>query len=95
MPISPAHTAADFAAIVNAWDESPKCEMPTAHGASCRHTARWRINLHGCERAIVCGQHLRVWKRKADRNAHTATARCGHCGRVFTILADAYTVDAL
>jgi hypothetical protein len=78
-------------AIIATWDQLVHCEIPTQTGAACRRPARWRINLHGCEQANTCGQHLRTWQGWAA----ASTSRCDHCKRTFSSPADAYTVTPL
>jgi hypothetical protein len=50
-------TATAFEAVVSAWDEQVCCEMTTQQGTRCRRPAYWRADLHGCEQALLCGQH--------------------------------------
>lgn len=80
-----------FDEIVAAWTRMVNCEATTQTGMPCRRPASWRINLHGCERAVVCGQHLRTWKR----DAAGSTGRCAHCGLQFDTITAAYTVAPL
>lgn len=82
-------------AIVAAWDNAVNCEMPIQAGPTCRRTASWRINLHGCEQANVCGQHKEAWRRSVLFNFGTLWPRCGHCRVTFTSLRDVFTVTPL
>lgn len=84
-----------FGAIVADWERPLLCEMPTQAGPQCRRAAAWRINLHGCEQANACGQHMNAWKRSVLFTFGTAWPRCAHCGRSFYGLSDAFTVSAL
>ncbi|WP_162938404.1 hypothetical protein [Mycobacterium kyogaense] len=83
---------AAFEAAISGWNEHLACEMPTRAGTACGRPARWRLNLHGCEQALLCGHHLRAWQRAA---IESSTGRCAHCGRQFDGVADAYTVTSL
>ena len=84
-----------FDEIVALFDDKPVCEMTTGQGPRCTRTASWRINLHGCEQALMCGQHLRTWTGTLTVNSRLGTPRCGHCGHQFATVADAYTVTPL
>ena len=81
-----------FESVISAWGSQPQCEMATHNGNQCRRPAHWRLNLHGCEAAISCGQHLRMWTREAATNS---SGRCAHCGRTFDQITDSYTVTPL
>ena len=85
-------TASSFQAIIASFGLNTQCEMTIAQSQPCPRPAEWRIDLHGCERALLCGQHLRAWERDA---AKTSTGRCAHCGRQFTLISDSYIVTAL
>lgn len=81
-----------FAAIVGNFSAFVGCEADTAGGVPCRRPARWLLNLHGCERVTMCGQHLAAWERRANA---VMGPWCVHCGRTWPTVADAYTVSAL
>jgi hypothetical protein len=53
-----------FEAMIAAFDEPLLCEMTTQAGVRCRRTAHWRLDLHGCEQALLCGQHAKAWERR-------------------------------
>ncbi len=77
----------------SAWDAPPpSCQAVTAAGAGCKRPANWLLNLHGCERVLLCGQHLSAWKRKADA---TMSPECATCGRAWPTLTDAYTASRI
>jgi hypothetical protein len=78
-----------FDEIVAHFTDKPPCES----SARCTRPARWRINLHGCEQAIMCGQHKAAWLRKVL--AQKYSPRCAHCGRVFDSVDAAITVVAI
>lgn len=84
---SPLVTA--FTEIIAGFGDQLRCEATTQVGGRCLRPVRWRLNLHGCEQVLLCGQHLRAWEREV-----TAECRpeCAHCGRRFDSLAAAYTV---
>lgn len=76
-----------------AWDAPPpSCEAVTATGACCKRPANWLLNLHGCERVLLCGQHLRRWEWMAHT---TMDATCSTCGRVWPMQSDAYTASRI
>lgn len=91
MTTTPNNTATRvaFDAIAAAFADQLRCEATTQAGGQCLRPVRWRLNLHGCEQALLCGQHLRAWERQA-----VAVMRpvCAHCGRQFASLTDAYMV---
>ncbi|BCO36714.1 hypothetical protein [Mycobacterium heckeshornense] len=77
-------------AVVSMFDCPPGCEMPAAgEGRRCRRPAGWRVNLHGCEAVLMCGQHKAAWLRQTRAQFYTGPARCAHCGCVFDDLATA------
>jgi hypothetical protein len=78
-----------FDEIVASFDDKPPCEG----SGRCTRPARWRINLHGCEQAIMCAQHKSAWLRKM--RANVGDPRCAHCGTVFDSVDDAVTVVAI
>lgn len=86
------HTIAVFAQIVASYSEVARCEMDNKSGGPCARPVRWLLDLHGCERRKMCGQHLRAWERAA---VETSTGRCAHCGHQFADIADAYTATPL
>lgn len=88
------HSAFD-ALIAARWDQPVTCEIPTQAGDSCRRPAHWRINLHGCEQAIACGQHKEAWRRSVLLNFGTSIPRCAHCRQKFATPADAFSVTPL
>lgn len=59
---------------------------------SCKRPANWLLNLHGCERVLLCGQHLRRWEWMAHT---TMDATCSTCGRVWPMQSDAYTASRI
>ncbi|WP_142926667.1 hypothetical protein [Mycobacterium marinum] len=81
--------ATTFTEIVAKFGEQPRCEAITQLRGRCLRPVRWRLNLHGCEQVLLCGQHLRAWEREA---AAERRPECAHCGRTFDSLAGAYTV---
>ena len=82
-----------FEAIVISFDQQLHCEMDTRL-ARCRRTAHWRLDLHGCEQVLICGQHLSAWKHRgqAAGRGGLISPKCVHCGRTFISVDDAYTV---
>lgn len=90
-------TVQTFEDVISAWTQHVCCELPTLQGGQCRRPAYWRVDLHGCEQALLCGQHLRSWLREVSANNVVAIPRCGLCGRIFDTAADgaAFTVVAL
>lgn len=94
-----------FELITAGWNDKVACEIPTGSGEPCKRTAHWRINLHGCEQANTCGQHMKAWRRStlsrfsAAGHAHCTDcdgrARCVHCKQTFADPADAFTVTPL
>ncbi|WP_019969329.1 hypothetical protein [Mycobacterium sp. 141] len=82
-----------FTAAIAGWHRRLTCESRTSTGDRCRRPAAWRINLHGCEAANLCGQHKAAWLRR--HQSFTGQPRCVHCGVVFATLSDACTVSAL
>lgn len=77
-----------FDEIVDRFADKPKCDG----SPRCTRPARWRINLHGCEQAIMCGQHKAAWLRKVLTEANP---RCAHCRAEFGCVHDAFTVVAI
>ncbi|AAS05068.1 hypothetical protein PICSAR240_03899 [Mycobacterium avium subsp. paratuberculosis] len=87
---------AAFDAIVAVFSQRARCEMQTLSGGKCPRAARWRIDLHGCEQAIVCGQHKKAWLQEALANLWRGIQpRCAHCGRVFNSFQDAVRITAI
>ncbi|WP_406813965.1 tyrosine-type recombinase/integrase [Mycobacterium sp. M23085] len=82
-----------FEAVISAWDRVARCEMPTHQGDPCRRPANWRLNLHGCEQALMCGRHKSSWVRAALRAAPRFC--CGLCEREFDRLDDACSITRL
>lgn len=96
VPEHPANHVDTFDSIVAAWSLSLNCEMTTEAGARCQRQAHWRLDLHGCEQALLCGQHLKAWRRDAlSRELSGLAPECNHCGCIFRSVDDAYTVVAL
>lgn len=83
--------------LAAAWNDAPRCEMDTKAGAQCCRPAHWRLNLHGCEHVLICGQHLNAWKRncESDTRGGSLSPKCVHCGRQFASLIDAYSATPL
>lgn len=89
-------TATAFEAVISAWDEQVRCEMTTQTGTGCRRLAYWRADLHGCERALLCGQHKNSWTRRALHHFRAdGAARCWWCRKRFDRFDDACTVTPL
>jgi hypothetical protein len=87
------HTMSTYPEIETAFDEivdrfggKPRCEGSDR----CTRPARWRVNLHGCEQAIMCAQHKSAWLRKMKGNV--GILRCARCGTEFDSVDDAVTV---
>jgi hypothetical protein len=78
--------ATAFEAVISAWDEQVRCAMPTKQRARCQRPAYWRVDLHGCERVLVCGQHKQAWIRRALAQCRSRLPACVHCGRMFSSL---------
>lgn len=78
-----------FDEIAARFDDQPGCEG----SARCTRPARWRINLHGCEQAIMCTHHKSAWVRQ--QRAEVGMPRCVHCGTEFDCAEDAFTVAAI
>lgn len=93
MSTAPHNTTTAFDEIVAGFNDHPACEMTTAGGDPCRRPARWRVDLHGCEQANMCGQHKTSWVRK--QAALYGQPRCDHCGFVFASLDDAVRITAI
>lgn len=84
-----------FNNVISVWRDELQCAMPTLQGRTCRRAPMWRLDLHRCERALFCGQHLNAWKRAGSAQMQHGAARCAHCGRTFEDFAAAYTVTPL
>jgi len=82
-------TATAFGEIVARFGDKPRCEG----SGRCTRPARWRINLHGCEQAIMCAHHKTAWLRKTGANV--GDPRCVHCGKQFDSIDDAVKVVAI
>jgi hypothetical protein len=77
-------TATAFEAVISAWDEQVRCEMTTQAGTGCRRLAYWRADLHGCERALLCGHHKSAWVRRTVQHfGRDGAARCWWCRKRF------------
>ena len=81
-----------FDAAIAGWFETLHCEATRKQGGSCRRPAHWLLNLHGCERVLLCGQHVRAWQRDAHA---TMGPFCDQCGGAWATLVDAYSVTPL
>jgi hypothetical protein len=75
--------AGELARIEAAFDDHPSCEMTTCAGAQCQRPVRWRIDLHGCEQAIMCRQNKNGWLKEELANLRRGRPRCVHCSREF------------
>ncbi len=76
-----------FDAIVAGFDDQLRCEMATLAGSQCRRPAHWLIDVHGCQRALLCGHHARRWERRTRAGLCIDGAiRCPDCGCVFSRL---------
>lgn len=90
--------ATAFEAVIAGWDDIVQCEMGTQSGRRCRRPARWRLDLHGCELALLCGQHKAGWVKRAEYEVRCASTSCSYCRRPvpdLASLAAAYTVTPL
>lgn len=84
--------AMELDALRASWDTPPpSCEATTKSG-NCQRRAHWLLNIHGCERVMLCGQHLRAWEDKARA---TMCPDCANCGRAWPTLAEAYTISRI
>lgn len=84
-----------FASVIASWnDEPPRCQATTLadNPAECRRAANWRINMHGCDQALLCGQHKSIWVR---RYQHTGRGRCERCNREFARFEDVCSITRL
>lgn len=82
----------DAESIVAAWHEVARCEATE----KCRRPAVWRLNLHDCEQAFMCGQHMSGWKRRQNTVLNKGKClKCHWCGRQFKHLDDACSVTRL
>jgi hypothetical protein len=88
-------TATAFEAVISAWDEQVRCEMPTQAGSHCRRLAYWRLDLHGCEVVLMCGHHKQRWLRQTLAGCRDAVLACAHCRRPFASFDDAGKVTPL
>lgn len=97
MPTMPDNTATTFDEVVAGFADQPNCEMATQAGGTCRRAARWRIDLHGCEQVIMCGQHKNGWLRRmlAYRRQIPGHPRCAHCRTEFDTVDDAVRITAI
>jgi hypothetical protein len=86
-----AYTKTAFDEIIDRFGDKPRCEG----SGRCTRPARWRINLHGCEQAIMCGQHKSAWLRQIRAKSAARQPRCAHCGQVFSDIATAVSVVAI
>ncbi|MGA7053178.1 MAG: hypothetical protein WBZ37_18300 [Mycobacterium sp.] len=87
--------AAQLAGIEAAFDDQPCCEMTTLAGPRCQRSARWRVNLHGCEQANMCGQHKRAWLKRQVANRLLGRPWCGMCRIEFDSFDDAVRITAI
>ncbi len=83
-----------FDAIVAAFGNQLRCEATTHTGGRCLRLARWRIDLHGCEEANMCGHHKCKWLRR-EHWCCPGPAHCPLCDREFPSLDDAVRVIAI
>ena len=88
-------TAITFDDVVSAWHERVHCEQNTRDGFQCRRTASWLVNFHGCERVLLCGQHMRAWKRLVLFDFRRGPCRCCRCRRLFDRFDDACGIVAI
>ena len=72
-----------FDDVISVWHERVHCEMSTQSGSRCRRLAYWRVDLHGCERVVMCGRHKQAWLLRALAKCRTRLPACPHCGRIF------------
>jgi hypothetical protein len=82
----PTYPETVFDEIVARFADKPQCDG----SPGCTRPASWRIDLHGCEQAIMCAQHKSAWLR--DIRANAGQPRCVHCGRVFDDVSAAVSV---
>jgi hypothetical protein len=82
-------TAVALDDMVARFGERPRCESDSP----CTRPAPWLINLHGCEQAIMCGQHKTAWMRRVQANG--GRLRCVRCNTEFDCVADSFTVTAI
>jgi hypothetical protein len=88
-------TSTAFEAVIAAWDEQVRCEMPTQAGNHCQRLAYWRVDLHGCELVLMCGQHKQKWLRRALAECRSRVPECAFCHRTFDSLEAACKVTPL
>lgn len=82
----------DFERLIETWDEVAHCDQL----GGCRRPATWRLNLHGCEQALKCGQHMNSWKRRAvSAFAGGDLVVCDRCEGRFERIEDACTITRL
>lgn len=89
-------TTVTFEIVISAWREKVACEITTRGGTQCRRPARWRVDVHGCERALMCTNHFQHWEsRVVQELTRTRTTLCGLCARSFSSLSAVRTVTEL
>ena len=95
MSATPHNVTTAFDEIVAAFNDQPRCEMTTLAGGQCQRPARWRVDLHGCEQAIMCSHHKTAWIRHVLAEQLDGQPRCAHCRTVFDRFDDAVRITAI
>ncbi|SON62260.1 hypothetical protein MSIMFI_03785 [Mycobacterium simulans] len=89
-------TPTAFEGIVAAFGDPIRCERKTLPGEGCRRPAYWLVDLHGCERMFMCGQHRTAWlRRHRALDLRRGELRCAHCRHAFACIDDAVRVTAI
>lgn len=83
-----------FEDITAAWDERIPCEAKSG-GHPCRNTATWRVDVHGCERKLMCTSHLRDWERRTAEVLAVGRTTCGRCLLTFSQMNRIYSAVSL
>ena len=92
MPQTP---SPNFEDVISAWTDTFRCRQKTHLGHGCQRPARWLLNIHGCQRIVLCGHHLNQWRRPTLRDLQHSAVVCSLCGRTFYRFDDAATVAAI
>jgi hypothetical protein len=90
---------AAFQNVIAMWDEGPRCEvatMETHRGAPCKRRAKWRVNLHGCQKLLLCERDVQAQRATLLKALYEGRRlECVHCLRMFDRLDDACSMARL
>ncbi len=93
---SPTVTRFAFELVISAWDESLQCEHSTKGGGHCRRPAKWRVDAHGCEKLLMCTNHLHGYEGRVAASFRPGkSTSCPMCGKAFTSPAAVYKATPL